>query len=250
MKLQLPGRPRPYLMAHRGNLVACPENTLAAFRRALDEGADLIETDLHVTADGAFVCIHDATLDRTTTGSGRVADLTLDQIRQHSANYGRPAFAAERVPTLSETLALIPPPVVLALELKSDAFLQEEVVRRLVAEIDAAGMRQRVVVLSFHLERVRAVQAAAPDIPTGFITLRRLIPQPGADLLGPFWPILFLNPLYVWMAHRRGQPVCPLDPTPDGRLWYYRLLRCDAVMSNDPGATAARLGRTPQPAPA
>ena len=67
-------------MAHRGNRVACPENTLAAFRRALDDGADIIETDLHVTADGEFVCIHDATVDRTTDGRGPVAGMTLGHV--------------------------------------------------------------------------------------------------------------------------------------------------------------------------
>jgi glycerophosphoryl diester phosphodiesterase len=59
-------------MAHRGNRVLCPENTLAAFRQALADGADILETDLHLTADKEFVCIHDATVDRTTNGSGAV----------------------------------------------------------------------------------------------------------------------------------------------------------------------------------
>ena len=61
---------KPYVMAHRGNRVACPENTLASFRRALADGADLLETDLHLSSDGRLVCIHDATVDRTTNGKG------------------------------------------------------------------------------------------------------------------------------------------------------------------------------------
>ena len=107
------GRPRPYLMAHRGNRVACPENTLAAFRHALADGADIIETDLHLTADGVFVCIHDATVDRTTDGSGEVARMTLAELQGLSAACGRPDHAAERVPTLAETAALLPPTVCL-----------------------------------------------------------------------------------------------------------------------------------------
>jgi glycerophosphoryl diester phosphodiesterase len=84
--LALPGRRKPYVMAHRGNRVACPENTLAAFRRALADGADTLETDLHVTADG-FVCIHDVTLDRTRTDAGPAerSPLDLEQFR----DYGR-----------------------------------------------------------------------------------------------------------------------------------------------------------------
>jgi glycerophosphoryl diester phosphodiesterase len=244
MRLEIPDRPRPYVMAHRGNLDACPENTLAAFRRAIDEGADLLETDLHVTADDVFVCIHDATLDRTTDRTGAVAELTLAQVKAASASYGRPEFASERVPTLAELIAILPPQMILALELKSDRFLEPATARRLAAELRAAGMLDRTVVLSFHPARVQAVKAAEPAIPTGFITVRRLVPLPGVDLLGPFWPILFLNPFYVRMAHRRGQPVCPLDPTPDSRLWYYRLLRVDAVLTNNTGKTRQALGRS------
>ena len=60
-ELTLPGRTKPYVMAHRGNRVLCPENTLASFSKAFEEGADILETDLHLSADGVFMCIHDAT---------------------------------------------------------------------------------------------------------------------------------------------------------------------------------------------
>ncbi len=241
--LTLHGRVKPYIMAHRGNQVACPENTLAAFRQAFADGADIIETDLHLTADGVFVCIHDGTVERTTDGHGAMAELTLAQLKAFSASCGRPEFAAERVPALAELTALLPPGVVLALELKTDRFLEPEVCRRLATELAAAGVRERTVVLSFHVDRVRAVQAVAPDIPTGFITASQPSPFVDATLLGPFWPLLLVNPLYVTLAHRRGQVVCPLDPTPDRRLWLYRLLRCDAVLTNDPAATRRALGR-------
>jgi len=243
MKLELPSKIKPYVMAHRGNSISCPENTLAAFRRAFDEGADLLETDLHVTAEGIFVCIHDPTLDRTTLSTGRVEDMTLDQVKEASAYYGRSEFADERIPTLAETLKIIPPNCALALELKTDKFLDSEVARKLLVEVDAAGMRERTVVLSFHLNRVQSVKAVAPDIPTGFITLNRLIPKPGAELLGPFWPILLLNPFYVAMAHAKHQIVCPLDPYPNARLRLYLALGCDAVLTNDPGSTRRALNR-------
>ena len=244
--LTLPGRSRLYVMAHRGNRVACPENTLAAFRRAIDEGADIIETDLHLTADDVFVCIHDATVDRTTDGQGEVATMTLAQLKALSAGYGRAEFAAERVPTLAELAGLLPDDVALGLELKSDRFLEAGVCHRLAAELEDLGVRQRAVVLSFSLERIQAVRAAAPDISIGWITFNRPWPRRGVEMLGPLWPLLLLNPLYVYLAHRRDQVVCPLDPTPDGRLWLYRWLGCDAVLSDDPGATIQALGRRPR----
>ena len=75
-------------MAHRGNRVACPENTLASFRRAVEDGADILETDLYLSSDGAFVCIHDPTLDRTTDGKGPVEDRTLAELKALSASCG------------------------------------------------------------------------------------------------------------------------------------------------------------------
>lgn len=228
-------------MAHRGNRVTCPENTLAAFQRAFDEGADILETDLHLTADGVFVCIHDATVDRTTDGSGEVAGMALGEVKALSAGCGRAPFEAERVPTLAELAALLPEDVALALELKSDRFLEPEVCRALVAELDRTGIRGQTVVLSFSLPRIQAVQAIAPDIPIGWITLSRLWPRRGVQLLGPLWPLLLLNPFYVRVAHARGQLVCPLDPLPDKRLWFYRWLGCDVVLTDDPGATAEAL---------
>jgi glycerophosphoryl diester phosphodiesterase len=230
-------------MAHRGNKVACPENTLAAFRRAIADGSDIVETDLHLTADGVFVCIHDATVDRTTDGSGEVAGMTLAELKSLSASCGRPDYQDERIPTLAELAELIPDDMALGLELKTDRFLEPQVCRQLVAELAQSGVRGRSVVLSFSFPRLQAVQATAPDLPIGWITLSRPWPLRETLLLGPLWPLLLVNPLYVWLAHRQGQLVCPLDPMPDRRLWLYRFFGCDAVLSDDPGSTRQALDR-------
>lgn len=243
MNLELPGRQRPYLMAHRGNSAACPENTVPAFVRALADGADLLETDLRLTADGVFVCIHDATVDRTTDGRGAVADLSLAALQRLDASGGREGFAGVRVATLAEVLALLPDDRGLVLELKTDRFLEEPVARRLAAEVAAGGARQRTALVSFSLPRLRAVQQVAPELPIGHVTLRKLTPPRAVQLAGPWWPALFWNPLYVRQAHRRGIVVCPLDDAPFARLWYYRLLGCDVLMAGDTGRLAAALGR-------
>ncbi|UCF59942.1 MAG: hypothetical protein JSV37_09250 [Anaerolineaceae bacterium] len=241
--LGLIGKPKPHVMAHRGNRVACPENTLAAFRRALDEGADILETDLHLTVDGVFVCIHDATVDRTTNGSGAVSAMTLSELKTLSAADGKPEYETERVPTLNELTAILPPGIPLVLELKADQFLVADVCRRLVSELDQAGLRERTVMLSFSVTRLLTLRSVASDIPVGLITYTRAMPPRGFQFLGPLWPLLIINPFYVRLAHLRGQMVGPLDPTPDSRLWLYRWLGCDVVLSDDPGATIRALGR-------
>ena len=82
--------------------------------------------------------------------------------------------------------------------------------------------------------RARAAQAVAARIPHGFITMSKLTPKVDAQLVR-LPPVHFLNPFYVRQAHAAGQITCPLDPTLNGRLWYYRWLGCDAVLANDPG---------------
>jgi glycerophosphoryl diester phosphodiesterase len=230
-------------MAHRGNRVLCPENTLASFVKAFEEGTDILETDLHLSADGVFMCIHDATVDRTTDGSGAVAEKTLAELKSLSASYRFNGFKRERIPTLAETTSILPAGVGLALELKTDRFLEPEVCTRLVAELRDAGVLSRTIVLSFSLPRLQTVQAVEPAIPMGWITMAKLSPHADPEVLGPFWPAVFLNPFYVRRAHQRGQLVCPLDPTPDSRLWYYKWLGCDAIVTDNPGATLQAMRR-------
>lgn len=98
---------RPLVIAHRGHSIAVPENTIEAYRRAIELGVEMIECDVNMTRDGQLVMIHDWTLDRTTSGSGPVRDLTLEDVRQLDAGSKfRPEFAGLRVPTTEEAIEL------------------------------------------------------------------------------------------------------------------------------------------------
>lgn len=116
-----PGKTR--IVAHRGLLLHAPENTLSNFRACLDLRLGF-ELDVERTRDGHLVCIHDATVDRTTDGRGAVADMTLDQIRQLEAGrWFDPRFAGERVPTIDEVFGLIaeqPRDVLIAVDIKAE----------------------------------------------------------------------------------------------------------------------------------
>lgn len=98
---------RPLSVAHRGHSIAFPENTLTAYRRAIELGVEMIECDVNITQDGQLVMIHDATLDRTTNGRGRVSAATWDEIQRLDAGAKfKPEFAGERIPSTDETLRL------------------------------------------------------------------------------------------------------------------------------------------------
>jgi glycerophosphoryl diester phosphodiesterase len=159
------GRPADFTrIAHRGASAECPENTLASFRRALELGAAMIECDLQLTADGHVVVFHDWTVERTTSGTGRVAALTLDEMRALDAGSWRdPRFAGERVPTLAELLELTAGRCRLNLELKSREG-DPRLVLAALTEVSRHGAIDRVLFSSFHtgiLERVRETSPQA-----------------------------------------------------------------------------------------
>ncbi len=147
---------RPFVIAHRGASGTCPENTLAAFRRATALGVDMIELDVQLTRDEAVVVIHDWTLDRTTDGYGPVRHRSLAEIgRLDAGSWFGPAFVGERVPTLEEVLAAVPVPLNVELKPAGDDGLEG----RVLAVVMAAGSLERVVFSSFELpalERLRS----------------------------------------------------------------------------------------------
>jgi glycerophosphoryl diester phosphodiesterase len=160
------------VIAHRGASGTRPENTLAAFRRAAALGADMIELDVQLTRDGAVVVLHDATLERTTDGSGPVRERTLAEIRRLDAGawFGA-AFRGERVPTLAEVFAAVALPVNVELKPVANDGLEEHA----LAVVDAAGALGRVVFSSF--ER------------TALVRLRRASPAAGIAVLWECAPI-------------------------------------------------------------
>jgi glycerophosphoryl diester phosphodiesterase len=183
------------VIAHRGSSSEAPENTLPAFEAAARRGADAIELDVRLTADGAPVVIHDATLDRTTDRTGPVAALTLAELRAVDAGWrftpdlGRthPYRGGDaRVPTLGEVLWAFPRLTILV-EIKEPS--AQEAVRRVLVQEDAAA---RCVVASEHREALLAFEgppfargASAAEISALYwaALVRRRIPNPGYRML-------------------------------------------------------------------
>ena len=152
-------------IAHRGASGITPENTLAAFKKALEIGVDAVELDLHGTADGEIVVIHDATLDRTTDRHGHINETTLETIQSADAGGWFDAeFAGEPVPTLTEALACIGKETIAVLEIK-DPLIGEAVVAK-IHETETLGA---TVVISFHTAVLQTIRALEPRIATGWL---------------------------------------------------------------------------------
>jgi glycerophosphoryl diester phosphodiesterase len=161
-------------VAHRGYCAVAPENTLPALAAGVLAGATFIEFDVRTTADGVPVVIHDRTVDRTTDGSGKVWELTLDEIRELDAgSWFSPAYAGLRIPRLTEVLDVLRPHAVgghgveLLLEIKPPATLEQ--VKNIIGQVADAGLLGRTVVQSFDPAVVRLVEQAAPDLRRGLL---------------------------------------------------------------------------------
>ena len=158
-----------WVVAHRGASGHAPENTMAAFRRAVELGAMFIETDLQLSRDARFVAIHDETLERTTNGEGPVHEWTLAELRELDAgSWFGGEFIGERVPTLEEILRFArETDVIFYLELKPCAPWGAE--HALVAALRDAGEAARTVVLSFDAPTLAAVRRLDPTLMTGLL---------------------------------------------------------------------------------
>lgn len=157
------------LIAHRGASAVAPENTIPAVERAAALGATWIETDVRLTGDGGLVIIHDATIDRTTSGTGHVARTDLEAIQSHDAGaWFDPAFRGTRVPSLAEFLAaVLDCGLNLQLEMKEDAGREEALVEAVTRTVAAHWpIGDRGLFLSGFSERcTRLAAQALPDVP-------------------------------------------------------------------------------------
>lgn len=170
-----PGAARPAIAAHRGGALLWPENSLTAYREALALGVDAVETDVHLTADAIPVLLHDAALDRTTTGAGPVRDRTLAELAAVRLRGPDGIVTAEPVPTLAQLLDLLAPSRAgLLLELKAGPGRQRYagIEERALGLVRARGLLGRTVVMAFEPETVVRVRDLEPGIATAVLIVR------------------------------------------------------------------------------
>jgi glycerophosphoryl diester phosphodiesterase len=173
--------PKAWVVGHRGASGHAPENTMAAFRRAVELGARFIETDLHITRDARLVAIHDSTLERTTNGRGAVKDFTFYELRQLDAgSWFHADFRGERIPSIEEVIAFArETDIGLFLEIKPDAPWGIE--HGLLSLLRGSGESHRVVVLSFSTGILRNVRRLDNTQVTGLLV--DAVPNGGVDAL-------------------------------------------------------------------
>lgn len=160
---------RPLVVAHRGASGHMPENTLASFQTALEMGADMIELDVHPSRDGNLVVMHDETVDRTTDGTGRVSDKSLDELARLDAAARTSLGRREPVPTFAEVLERFAHRIPIAVEVKHGSSVYPGVEKRVVQELREHRAERRVELISFDLDCLINLRREDSALTTGFI---------------------------------------------------------------------------------
>ncbi len=233
-------RERPLVFAHRGASHAAPENTLAAFREAVRLGADGVELDVHLSADGAPVVIHNATVSATTDGKGLINALSLAQIKEldAGAHFGA-AFAGERIPTLAEVFEAVGRQLLINVELKAQKNATADLENAVAALVTRMGMADRLWFSSFRPLTLSRIRALLPDVPCGLLYDGLGM---GATLLTSITPHEALHPhfalvtqRFVRRAHKRERRVATwtVDDTAVARKM--AAMGVDVLITNEPG---------------
>jgi glycerophosphoryl diester phosphodiesterase len=256
-------RPEVMVIAHQGGNHLWPDNTLFAFQNALDLGVDVLEMDLHITSDDVLVIIHDETVDRTTNGSGAVEEMTLAELKALDAahNWTRDEGATYphrgqgiSVPTLEEVFQAFPGQR-MTIEIKKT---ERSMAAPFCAMIRKHNMQERVLVASFHDERMAEFRAECPEVATSsarqettiFVLLTKVW------LGGLFSPefhslqvpkessgITVMTPGFVRAAHARNLMVEPWTINDPEQMQLYLDWGVDGMITDRPDLLLEILGR-------
>ena len=234
-----------FIIGHRGASGHAPENTLAAFKKAVSLGATFIETDLQLSRDARFVAIHDETLDRTTNGQGKVHDQTLVALRRLDAgSWFGSEYTGERIPTLEEILEFSKKnDVVFYLELKPSGSWGGE--HALIGALRESGEVARVMVISFDPGILASLRKIEPTLMTGVLYDGKLPdPQKSATEVGARQIVVrgdLVTPAMIEQARKRDLQVVCWTVNHPAHIRMLVAAGVDGIMSDYPDRLIAAL---------
>ncbi len=231
-------------IAHRGYSEKYPENTLPAFKKAIEAGADMIELDVHLSKDDRIVVIHDNRIDRTSSGRGRVADLTFKQLKQYNYNNGMDVSGVVDIPSLEEVMDLVGDRTLLNIEIKKSRSGREGIGKLLIDVLKNKDFIDRVIVSSFDDAALLEIKKVNADVKTGMLyevrrsNFREKVRALGVYSVHPAIRAVDMNQL-LW-AKSFGLMVYPWVVTDRVTLEMYRVSGfIDGAMVNDLGLFSA-----------
>ena len=173
------------ILGHRGASGYAPENTLEAFRLAMDMGADGFELDVHLSKDGELIVMHDERVDRTTDGSGLIQSFTLKELKALDASNGMAKYKGAKVPTLGELYDLIRDTRhVVNVEIKTDQIVYPGIAEKVLKLEQEKGMEGRILYSSFNHYTLMELKAIKPDVKFGILYSDAPLSRPDRGLPG------------------------------------------------------------------
>ncbi len=236
--------PLPWIVAHRGCRKKYPENTLAAFQAAMDEGAPMMELDVTLSRDRTPVIIHDDTLERTTNGRGAVSDFTMEELRKLDAgSWFHPDFADQKLPTLSELFDLVNGRAMINIEIKSNAYEShhppDAIERQVVDLVKEKKIGNSALISSFSVDVLEQL-SLMEDSPSIALISKHPATMDAVKLCErlkvfswhPDFRILTHD--QVEMMHAVGINVFPYTVNTPGDYKRMRSMHVDGVITDDP----------------
>jgi len=229
------------IQAHRGASYFRPENTLEAFAAAIEQGADGIELDVHLSKDGEIVVAHDEKLERVSDGTGHINDYTLKELKLF--NFGKlfPDISSCKIPTMSEVFSLVKPSALtLNIELKTTEYQYPDLCEKLIALAREYSMKDRIIYSSFNHYSLQEIKKIEPNARIGLLYQMGMVdPWVYADYLGayaihPHYYIISALPETVDRCHENGVKVNVWTVDKDDAIEQMLKSGVDGIITNRP----------------
>lgn len=224
----------PKIIAHRGASAHAPENTLSAFELALEQGADGIELDVMLSKDREIVVIHDASVDRTTNGSGRVKDMTLEELKRLDAGQG------EKIPSLEEVFEVFGGKFLINIELSNYTSFFNSLPIEVAEIIQSHKLVDSVMISSFNPFNLARFRRRLPQVDLGLITL----PNKAKHWKYRFFRYDAIHPEYqdvdqvlVAATHAQNKKINVWEVDEPNEIRRLAALKVDGIITNDPQLT-------------
>ena len=240
----------PIIIAHRGDKTHAPENTLAAFTLAAENGADAIELDVKLTADGRVIVLHDQTVNRTTNGMGKISKLPYAAVRDLDAGaWFSEKFRGERIPTLDEVFETVSKRLYINVELTNYFTPGDGLVPKVVDLVKKHGLQNRMLFSSFFARNLEMTRLLLPEVPRGLLCMRGILGSWGRTFtwrgdyfaLHPY--LTEVDPGLVYRVQAAGKRVHVWTVNPEEELKRMIGLGVDAIITDDPVLALSLLGR-------
>lgn len=239
------------IWAHRGASAYAPENTLPAFQKAVELGADGIELDVHLSADGVLMVSHDETIDRCSNGTGEIRSMTCEELKRYDYSHRFPEYKGATIPTLREVYELIVPTgLTVNVELKTNVYEYPGIEKKCIALAEEAGMTERILYSSFNPKSLERLHRLAPELPTALL-YEGFYPGIVMRARRSFWTAvhpeyvdLYRNADRVKQLHAIGRKVHPWTVNEEKDFIRMIELGVDGVITNKPDAARRVLQKT------